>query len=138
MLYQSYMIVLGNMFSSQLCNNNHNCHCNAGWAPPFCTEKGSGGSIDSGPVIDHGGNHTFMVCLYVDSFKYFFESPVYHYSLQAVSFQSCSYSHWRSFWFWLLLDFGAAISVNSSHRSFPQLQCRGTVSEVLNTDTANV
>ncbi|KAG7241821.1 hypothetical protein INR49_024791 [Caranx melampygus] len=36
-----------------LCNNNHNCHCDPGWAPPLCNQKGSGGSVDSGPVISH-------------------------------------------------------------------------------------
>ncbi|XP_037636668.1 disintegrin and metalloproteinase domain-containing protein 19 [Sebastes umbrosus] len=36
-----------------LCNNNHNCHCDAGWAPPQCNQRGSGGSVDSGPVISH-------------------------------------------------------------------------------------
>ncbi|KAL6480487.1 hypothetical protein MHYP_G00115200 [Metynnis hypsauchen] len=36
-----------------LCNNNHNCHCDAGWAPPYCEKAGTGGSVDSGPVITH-------------------------------------------------------------------------------------
>ncbi|XP_026991812.1 disintegrin and metalloproteinase domain-containing protein 19 [Tachysurus fulvidraco] len=33
-----------------MCNNNHNCHCDTGWAPPYCEEAGNGGSMDSGPV----------------------------------------------------------------------------------------
>ncbi|KAJ8281518.1 hypothetical protein COCON_G00040370 [Conger conger] len=33
-----------------LCNNNQHCHCDAGWAPPSCSQVGTGGSVDSGPV----------------------------------------------------------------------------------------
>nr|XP_046242494.1 disintegrin and metalloproteinase domain-containing protein 9 isoform X2 [Scatophagus argus] len=33
-----------------VCNSNRNCHCDDGWAAPFCEVKGYGGSVDSGPT----------------------------------------------------------------------------------------
>ncbi|CAH2322806.1 disintegrin and metallo ase domain-containing 9-like [Pelobates cultripes] len=33
-----------------VCDNNGNCFCDNGWAPPNCNTRGYGGSIDSGPT----------------------------------------------------------------------------------------
>ncbi|XP_066953467.1 disintegrin and metalloproteinase domain-containing protein 19-like isoform X2 [Macrobrachium rosenbergii] len=33
-----------------MCNSKGHCHCNPGYAPPDCSQPGSGGSYDSGPA----------------------------------------------------------------------------------------
>ncbi|XP_053133436.1 disintegrin and metalloproteinase domain-containing protein 15 isoform X3 [Hemicordylus capensis] len=39
-----------------VCNNQGNCHCQPGWAPPDCLSSGAGGSVDGGsPTIEQAG-----------------------------------------------------------------------------------
>ena len=38
-----------------VCNNLGKCHCNVGFAPPFCDYPGPGGSEDGGPASDPNG-----------------------------------------------------------------------------------
>uniref|UniRef100_A0A8C9LCG1 EGF-like domain-containing protein n=1 Tax=Pavo cristatus TaxID=9049 RepID=A0A8C9LCG1_PAVCR len=45
-----------------VCNSNKNCHCNAGWAPPYCEKPGLGGSVDSGPV-QHDNHEAILVTI---------------------------------------------------------------------------
>ncbi|XP_078056789.1 disintegrin and metalloproteinase domain-containing protein 12-like [Mustelus asterias] len=42
-----------------VCNSEGHCHCEEGWAAPYCAVKGIGGSIDSGPINSTDtGNHS--------------------------------------------------------------------------------
>ncbi|KAL7983104.1 hypothetical protein Chor_010446 [Crotalus horridus] len=40
----------------KVCNSKTNCHCSYGWAPPHCSGRGFGGSVDSGPAPERVSN----------------------------------------------------------------------------------
>nr|XP_060610887.1 disintegrin and metalloproteinase domain-containing protein 21-like [Anolis sagrei ordinatus] len=45
----NYDCDFGQCYNRGICNSRKHCHCDYGWAPPKCLNKGFGGSIDSGP-----------------------------------------------------------------------------------------
>lgn len=45
-----------------ICDNIGHCHCDKGFAPPFCDSPGPGGSVHSGPASNPYGNFTGHVC----------------------------------------------------------------------------
>nr|WDU65915.1 putative metalloprotease Tcis_Metallo_1 [Tityus cisandinus] len=47
------------------CNSNYNCHCEFGYAPPFCDSPGLGGSIDSGPPSDPNAGQSFFIAMLI-------------------------------------------------------------------------
>lgn len=44
-----------------VCNTKGNCHCDPGYAPPFCNSPGVGGSSDSGPAANPNGTYLMLI-----------------------------------------------------------------------------
>uniref|UniRef100_A0A3B4ER13 ADAM metallopeptidase domain 19b n=1 Tax=Pundamilia nyererei TaxID=303518 RepID=A0A3B4ER13_9CICH len=113
-----------------LCNNNRNCHCDPGWAPPLCDQKGSGGSVDSGPVINRSETHAPIIHVQLIKVKTVFLVFVYFLTLvyfifqQEALVQPSLLPFCFSWWVWLFLLFGASADISSpqQRKQTPQPQ----------------
>ncbi|XP_050435802.1 disintegrin and metalloproteinase domain-containing protein 28 [Adelges cooleyi] len=54
-----------NCHGNGICNSKGNCHCRAGYAPPYCDQPGPGGSDDSGPASSPNTSKGVVTGLYV-------------------------------------------------------------------------
>lgn len=48
-----------------ICNSKGHCHCNLGYAPPFCNGPGPGGSKDSGPATNPNSRDGFTRFMFI-------------------------------------------------------------------------
>ena len=48
-----------------VCNSLGHCHCDVGWAPPYCDGPGAGGSLDSGPASSPDDGSTISTALFI-------------------------------------------------------------------------
>ncbi|XP_062558212.1 zinc metalloproteinase-disintegrin-like protein H4 subunit A isoform X2 [Armigeres subalbatus] len=65
-----------NCHNHGVCNSEGNCHCNAGYDPPFCEFSGNGGSIDSGPA-SHSSYSVLIITLSVAAIIIFLLFVIY-------------------------------------------------------------
>ena len=49
------------------CNQLNECHCDIGWAPPYCKNKGMGGSLTSNPPVIAGKKISVIVGEFMSS-----------------------------------------------------------------------